>query len=97
MKSSDKYFLIAALAVFLSLIFLIVFSKHGLIDYKKFKDQEKAVLQEAEKMTIKNKTLEERVYKLKTDPEYIKHVAKHEYDMAERDEIVFKDESQNKK
>jgi len=44
-----------------------------------------------------NQKLETEIKSLKTDMDYIKHVAKHEHDMAEEDELIFKDKSVNKR
>ena len=46
---------------------------------------------------IKNYQLENEIKSLKTDINYIKHVAKHEHDMAEEDELIFKDKSGSKR
>ena len=48
---------------------------------------------------LENENLESEINSLKTDMDYIKHIAKHEHDMAEEDEIIFKDNSgkRNKK
>ena len=74
------------------LLFFIIFAKHGAIDYKAMKSKEKQVIRQSAGIMEKNRSLENEIEKLKTDAEYIKHVAKHEYEMAEEGEIIFKDE-----
>jgi cell division protein FtsB len=39
--------------------------------------------------------MEKEILKLKTDIEYIKHLAKHEYEMAAQDELIFKEKLKN--
>ena len=48
-------------------------------------------------MDSANQKIENEIQSLKTDMDYIKHVAKHEHDMAEEDELIFKDKSVNKR
>ena len=74
------------------LLFFILFGRHGLMDYRKLKMKEQKVIVQSEKITEKNRALIKEVEKLKSDSEYIKHVAKHEYEMAEEDEMIFKNE-----
>ena len=72
-------------------MFLIAFSKHGIIDYKSLKGREAVILDQVQTIELENENLENEINSLKTDMDYIKHVAKHENDMAEEDEIIFKD------
>lgn len=74
----------------LGLIYLIIFSSHGYRDYKNLKLKEIQVNQEIEVIESENKRLEDEIKSLKSDPEYIKHIAKQEQDMAEDREIIFK-------
>ena len=77
----------------IALVFLIVFSEHGLVDYRALKSKETGVLEKLETEKTETRALESEVHSLKTDLEYIKHIAKHEHDMAEPDELIFKQES----
>lgn len=79
------------------LLFFIIFSKHGVLDYRMLKGKETLVLNQIQRIDSENKMLENEIKSLKTDINYIKHVAKHEHDMAEEDELIFKDKSVTKR
>jgi cell division protein FtsB len=79
------------------LLCLIAFSKNGVLDYKALKEKEMVILEQVRAMDSANQKIENEIQSLKTDMDYIKHVAKHEHDMAEEDELIFKDKSVNKR
>ena len=79
------------------LIYLIVFSSHGYLDYRRLKQKEKSVSNRVEMIDAENRQLEDQIKSLKTDPEYIKHIAKHEQDMAEEEDIIFKYDQKKKR
>lgn len=86
-----------SLLAFVILLFLIFFSKNGVFDYKTLSGKEKIVLKQVQTIDEQNHTLEMEIQRLKTDIDYIKHVAKHEHDMAEEGELIFKDKSGHKR
>lgn len=92
----EKTGLCASIGVIVVLLCLIVFSKNGVLDYKVLKSKETAVLDQVQTVDRENKKLEHEINRLKTDMTYIKHVAKHEHDMAEQDEFIFKGKSDHK-
>jgi len=83
--------------IFVILLFFIFFSENGIFDYRMLKGRERAVLDQIYSVDQENQKLEKEIESLKTDMNYIKHVAKHEHDMAEEDELIFKDKSGNKR
>lgn len=93
----EKTGLYASLCIILVLLCFIVFSKNGVLDYKALKVKETQILDQARMVDLANQKLENEIKSLKTDIDYIKHVAKHEHDMAEEDELIFKDKSDNKR
>ena len=93
----EKSGIIASIILIAAVMFLIVFAKHGILDYRTLKLKHKSIADQTKTVEDKNSQLESEVLKLKTDIEYIKHVAKHEYEMIEKDEIVFKDIDPQKK
>ena len=88
----EKSGLYLCVGVIIGLLLFIIFADHGLVDYKKLKAKERQVAAQSLLIEKKNRILEAEIEKLKSDAEYIKHVAKHEYEMVEKDEIIFKDE-----
>ena len=75
----------------LSLLGLIVFSGNGIVDYRELLRKEKDVLSQIEQVEQENRKLAGEINKIKTDAEYLNHLARHEYNMVEEGEFVFKD------
>lgn len=93
----EKTGLFAAICILLALLCIIVFSKNGVLDYKVLKEKEVVIQDQIRAVEVVNHKLENEIQSLKTDMDYIKHVAKHEHDMAEEDELIFKDKSGDKR
>ncbi len=83
--------------IILALMCFIVFSKKGVLDYKELKKKEVYILENVKTTDIETQKLESEIISLKNDMEYIKHVAKHEHDMAEKDELIFRDKPVKKR
>ncbi len=96
MKILEKSGVFLCIGGILILLSLIVFAKHGILDYRILLQKEGRISVQVNQIENKNKHLEAEIKKFKTDIHYIKHVAKHDYGMTEKDEIIFKDESENK-
>ncbi len=97
MTTIEKMGFSLSVIVIVILLVLIFFSKNGVFEYKTLKGKEKDVLKQVEIIDLENQKLETQIKSLKTDMDYIKHVAKQEHDMAEEDELIFKDKSANKR
>lgn len=93
----EKTGLCITLCIILALLCLIVFSKNGLIDYQALRAKEAGALEKIQTIDHSNQILENEIKSLKNDLEYIKHIAKHEHDMAEEGEFIFKIKSDNKR
>jgi len=96
MKLVEKSGLFLCIATIIVVLFLIVFAKHGILDYNVLAVKEERISAQVNTVEKKNSHLEDEIKRLNTDINYIKHVAKHEYEMAEEDEIIFKDELEDK-
>ena len=83
-------FILAGLLI-LILLALIVFSDNGIVDYGKLTQKEKDVLAQIQIVEQENQKLAGEINKIKTDAEYLNHLARHEYNMVEEGEFVFKD------
>jgi cell division protein FtsB len=92
----EKTGIVISLGLILILLGLIVFSQNGILDYKSLKVKETVIQDQTRTIDLANEKLENEIQSLKTDLEYIKHVAKHEHDMAEEDELIFKDKTVEK-
>ena len=96
MKILEKAGLYFSIFIIIALLALIVFSKNGVLDYMVLKQNQTAIHDQVDGVDLENQKVENEIISLKTDMSYIKHVAKHEHDMAEGDELIFKDNSANK-
>ena len=77
------------------LLCMFFFSTRGVMDYSRLKSRQETLEAQAVIAVNQNSKLEKEILKLKTDIEYIKHLAKHEHEMAAQDELVFKEKSKN--
>ncbi len=72
------------------LMFWMVFSKNGLMDYRRLKEKHTRLTNQVLDAQTENKKIEQEISRLQNDTEYIRHLAKHEHEMAEQEEIIFK-------
>ena len=82
------FFLTVLLIVLL--LFLIFFSRNGVLDYRNLKAKEASVDARILSVEKENQQLGKEIQSLKNDIDYIKHLAKHEHEMAEPGELIFK-------
>ncbi len=90
----EKFGFYVSIVGIIALLCLIVFSENGVLDFRALKDKEKMISELIIQKEIENQILEKEVKSLKADMNYIKHVAKHEHDMAEENELIFKEKSE---
>ncbi len=93
----EKFGFYVSIAGIIALLCLIVFSENGVLDYQVLRDKEQKISEQIKEKEKENQVLENEVKSLKVDMDYIKHVAKHEHDMAEEDELIFKEKSEPKR
>ncbi len=74
----------------LVLLFLIFFSKNGVMEYGKLKQQEAQIAAQTVQVAKENRKIEQEIKSLKHDMNYLKHLAKHEHEMAEPGDLIFK-------
>ena len=74
----------------LVLLSLIFFSKNGVMEYGKLKRQEADIAAQTVQAVKENRKIEKEIKSLKHDINYLKHLAKHEHEMAEPGELIFK-------
>lgn len=90
MPNIDKLGVVFFVFIIIVLMVLIIFGRNGLIDYKQLKIKENETNQQTILIEDENRKLEKEIYDLKTSPDYIEHVAKHEHEMVAEDELIFK-------
>jgi|APMed6443717190_1056831.scaffolds.fasta_scaffold103007_2 cell division protein FtsB len=96
MTTVEKAGLYLAVLFIAALLCLIAFSENGIFDYRTITQKEQGALDQIRMVELENQKLENEIDILKTDMEYLKHLAKHEHDMIEEDELMFKDKPDNK-
>ena len=95
MTRFEKICLYLALGGAVLLLGMFFFSTRGVVDYTKLKTQQETLARQATQVVRQNQKMEKEIKKLKSDIEYIKHLARHEHDMVGPDELVFKEKTKN--
>ncbi len=80
----------AAVFFLVSLLFFIVFSERGLADLNLLKKERDRIESENRQITRENLTMGVEIDRLKHDPAYIEDVARKEFGMIGKDEILVK-------
>jgi cell division protein FtsB len=88
--SKKNILLAAALVVVLFLLMFILFGKNGLSDLNRLKAERDGLLKKNAELIQQNLLLCREIERLKTDPEYIKSLARKELGMIGKDEVVIK-------
>lgn len=91
MTTVEKVGLYLGIGAALILLGLIFFSTNGVMDYRALKEKEVRVAAQAAGEAAENQKIEREIKSLKQDVNYIRHLAKHEHEMAEPDELIFKE------
>ena len=91
----EKICLYLAMGAMVVLFFMFFFSTKGVMDYRRFESKQAQLDAQATASVKQNAKLEKEILRLKTDIDYIKHLAKHEHEMAAQGELVFKEKSRN--
>jgi len=89
---SKKHGVLLSVAVFLilSVMFFIVFSERGLADLSLLRKERDRIQEQNRQITQENLTLGVEIDRLENDPKYIESVARRDFGMIGRDEIVVK-------
>ncbi|MCG8687887.1 MAG: septum formation initiator family protein [Desulfobacterales bacterium] len=96
MTTLEKIGLGLGVCVALVLLGMIFFSTNGVMDYWDLKEKEDQVKAQVVLEARQNRKMEKEIKSLKHDIEYIKHLAKHEHEMAGPDELIFKEKTKTK-
>jgi len=95
MTQMEKICLYLAMGAMVVLFFMFFFSTKGVVDYRRLEAKRAQLEAQAAVSLQQNTKLEKEILRLKTDIEYIEHLAKHEHEMAAQGELVFKEKSIN--
>lgn len=87
---SKKNILLAAALVVVLLLMFILFGENGLSDLSRLKAERDGLLKKNAELIQQNLSLCREIERLKTDPEYVKSLARKELGMIGKDEVVIK-------
>jgi cell division protein FtsB len=82
-------FSVAILLMFSILLFILMGDK-GLMDFNQLSQEKELLIQKNENLNQQNLIMYRQIERLKKDPAYIESVARKEYGMVGKDEIVVK-------
>jgi cell division protein FtsB len=67
----------------------LLFSPNGILTYYHLKHQIEAVKAENERLKEENLLLQQKIDKIKNDPAYLEELARKEYNLLKKNELVF--------
>ncbi len=73
-----------------AILFMIVYSENGFNDWRGLCQDVRRIEAANQELDLANRELARTIERLKTDMDYIEHVARHELGMAADNEIVFR-------
>ena len=89
LQKEKIFFYSAVLLMFLLLLF-IVFGDQGWMEFRRLKADRNSLMEKNDRLKKENLLLYKEIERLKNDPEYIENVARQEYGMVGKDEVVVK-------
>jgi len=94
MTKSQNIGLSVTLLLLFALFFYIVFSPHGYSDLAILKTEQSKLVQKNERLTRENLNIRIEIDRLKHDLGYIESIARQEFGMIRKDEIILKPKKQ---
>lgn len=86
----QRILFISVLGVMGAIGFMIVYSENGVNDWRSLCTDVRRIEVANQELDLANRELTRTIERLKTDMDYIEHVARHELGMAADNEIVFR-------
>ncbi|MGE0084723.1 MAG: septum formation initiator family protein [Desulfococcaceae bacterium] len=90
MNSGQNIFVILAVAAMFSLFGFIVYGDKGLAELNMMKETRETLIRKNENMIQKNLSLYRTIERLRNDLDFIESIARHEFGLVGKDEIIFK-------
>ena len=90
MSVFEKLGIVFSVFILIVLGLLIIFGKHGLMDFRQLKAKEDKIILETQQIESENRKIAKEIHALKNDLDYIEHVARHEHEMADPGDLIFK-------
>ena len=86
----EKIFCYSAILLMFLLLLFIVFGDQGWMEFRRLKADRDMLMEKSGRLKKENLLLYKEIERLKNDPEYIENVARQEYGMVGKDEVVVK-------
>lgn len=80
----------SASLLFITLFFLIIFGRNGYTDLNRLRQEHKVISKTNMTLEMENLELYRTIERLKNDPDYIESVARQEFGMIGKDELIIK-------
>jgi cell division protein FtsB len=84
-----RFFRVICIAATLLVSGWILFSPNGVINYRTVQKKLEAVQDENLKLSAENKLLKIEIEKLKSDPAYLEEVARKDFGLVKKNEMIF--------
>jgi cell division protein FtsB len=85
-----RFFIIVCLLSFLLAAGWILFSSNGVMNYYAIQKELTTIQEENIQLAAENEELKNEIEKLKADPAYLEEVARKEYGLVKKNEMIFK-------
>jgi len=95
MTRSQNIGLLFTIVLLLALFVYIIFSPHGYSDLALLKKEQRKLVQKNERLTRENLAIRIEIDRLKHDLGYIENIARQEFGMIRKDEIIIKPQKQS--
>ena len=84
-----RFFLITCIISFIVVSCWIIFAPNGVVNYRKVRQELQAVQSENLLLSAENEQLKIEIEKLKSDPAYLEEIARKNYGLVKKNEMVF--------
>ena len=90
MARFNTYVFYLAMLALIVLATYMVWGNNGFMVWVGLKDEEARILKENQEIMRGNQRIEAIIARLKHDGAYIEHIAKHEFGLADEEELIFR-------
>jgi cell division protein FtsB len=95
MTGKQNILLSLSILLLIAILIYIIFSKHGYSDLALLKQEQSKLVQKNERLTRENFAIRIEIDRLKHDLDYIENIARQEFGMIRKDEIILKPKKQS--
>ena len=94
MTRNQNILLLSSILLLIALFIYIIFSRHGYSDLALLRQEQGQLIQKNERLTRENLAIRIEIDRLKHDLGYIENIARQEFGMVRKDEIILKPQNQ---